>query len=65
KGTSTVALSSEQTKILRMVLDEEKSLFFTGAAGTGKSLLLQAIINGLRKKYKKDPDAIAITASTG
>ncbi|EEB92484.1 hypothetical protein MPER_08997, partial [Moniliophthora perniciosa FA553] len=48
-----------------MVVDEEKSLFFTGAAGTGKSLLLRAIINALRKKYAKDKDAVSVTASTG
>ncbi|KAI3609614.1 mitochondrial dna helicase [Moniliophthora roreri] len=60
-----VALNPQQTRVLRMVVDEEKSLFFTGAAGTGKSLLLRAIINALRKKYAKDKDAVSVTASTG
>ena len=33
--------------------------------GTGKSLLLRAIINALRRKYSKKPEAVAVTASTG
>ncbi len=35
------------------------------STGTGKSLLLRAIITALRRKYSKTNDAIAITASTG
>lgn len=35
------------------------------SVGTGKSLLLRAIITGLRKKYAKHPEAVAVTASTG
>jgi hypothetical protein len=34
-------------------------------AGTGKSLLLRAIIAALRKKYAGKPDAVSVTASTG
>lgn len=33
--------------------------------GTGKSLLLRAIIEALRKKFTKNPDFLAVTASTG
>lgn len=33
--------------------------------GTGKSVLLREIIQGLRHKYRAFPDAVAITASTG
>lgn len=33
--------------------------------GTGKSLLLKAIIDGLRRKYANNPEAVAVTASTG
>ncbi|GAW06344.1 ATP-dependent DNA helicase PIF1 [Lentinula edodes] len=62
---SHVSLSPEQTRVLRMVIDGGKNVFFTGAAGTGKSLLLRAIIRGLRNKYSKTKDAISITASTG
>jgi ATP-dependent DNA helicase PIF1 len=34
-------------------------------AGTGKSLLLRAIIAALRKKHAGKPDAVSVTASTG
>lgn len=33
--------------------------------GTGKSLLLRAIISALRRKYSNRPDYVAVTASTG
>ena len=33
--------------------------------GTGKSLLLKAIITALRKKYAKKPEVVSVTASTG
>ncbi|KAI5995494.1 hypothetical protein EDD15DRAFT_2164979 [Pisolithus albus] len=61
---SKIVLSEEQTHILQLV-EEGKSLFYTGSAGTGKSVLLREIIKSLRKRYYKSPDAIAITASTG
>lgn len=58
-------LSEEQKTVMKAVLEEGKSVFFTGSAGTGKSVLMRAIIGQLRNKYRKDPDRIAITASTG
>lgn len=58
-------LSDEQKAILNMVLHDKKSIFFTGSAGTGKSLLLRAIISALREKYAKTPDHLAVCASTG
>ncbi|KDQ61420.1 hypothetical protein JAAARDRAFT_54792 [Jaapia argillacea MUCL 33604] len=59
-----VFLSKEQTHILGLVNDG-MSLFYTGSAGTGKSVLLREIIKTLKKKFIKIPDAVAITASTG
>lgn len=61
----TPTLSDEQTAILNMVVREEKSIFFTGSAGTGKSLLLRAIIAALRQKYTYEPSHLAVCASTG
>ncbi|KAH9931540.1 PIF1-like helicase-domain-containing protein [Fomitopsis serialis] len=61
----SVALNDEQRKVLRMVVDEGKNVFFTGAAGTGKSLLLRAIISALRRKHAKKPEVVSVTASTG
>ncbi len=60
-----VFLSEEQKGILTAVVDERKSIFFTGSAGTGKSVLMRSIINKLRNKYIKEPDRLAVTASTG
>jgi hypothetical protein len=33
--------------------------------GTGKSLLLRAIIMALKKKHAHNPDVVSVTASTG
>lgn len=58
-------LSDEQRAVVKAVMDEGKSVFFTGSAGTGKSVLMRAIIAQLRHKYRQEPDRVAITASTG
>lgn len=50
--------------MLDLVLKGE-SIFFTGSAGTGKSVLLRHIISALKRSYASRPDAVAITASTG
>ncbi|ORX60332.1 hypothetical protein DM01DRAFT_1157900 [Hesseltinella vesiculosa] len=56
-------LSNEQQRVLNMVLNDQQSIFFTGSAGTGKSVLMRALIEALMDKY--GPDAVAVTASTG
>ncbi|KAJ1032924.1 hypothetical protein NDA16_000203 [Ustilago loliicola] len=65
KGVNKIFLSQEQRKVLQMVVDEGKNVFFTGSAGTGKSVLLREIIKDLRRKHTKRPDSVAVTASTG
>lgn len=83
KEVNLVTLNEEQRRVLRMVVEEGKNVFFTGSAGafdlchrrlnadcihiegTGKSLLLRAIITALRKKHAGHPDAVSVTASTG
>lgn len=60
-----IYLSEEQRKILTLVTKQKKSVFFTGSAGTGKSVLMREIIKTLRTIHKTQPDRIAITASTG
>ncbi|KIL69309.1 hypothetical protein M378DRAFT_70044 [Amanita muscaria Koide BX008] len=62
---ASVFLSQEQSQIKSLAVNDGKSLFYTGSAGTGKSVLLREIIKDLRKRYLKSPDAVAITASTG
>ena len=58
-------LSNEQKQILDLVKDRAESVFFTGSAGTGKSVLLREIIAQVRRKFAKEVDRVAVTASTG
>ncbi|KAJ7289129.1 hypothetical protein C8J57DRAFT_1013701, partial [Mycena rebaudengoi] len=64
KKVPAVFLSQEQTQILKLVGDGN-NVFYTGSAGTGKSVLLREIIKTLRKTHSKASDAVAITTSTG
>ncbi|QRV89235.1 ATP-dependent DNA helicase PIF1 [Ceratobasidium sp. AG-Ba] len=59
-GSDEIKLSAEQNHVLEMVLDGE-NVFFTGSAGTGKSVLLREIIRQLQNEGKN----VAVTASTG
>lgn len=52
-------LTHEQAKIVRAVANKQ-SVFFTGAAGTGKTHTLTRCINVLKHLYKRDE--IAVTA---
>ncbi|KAF4950319.1 hypothetical protein FSARC_13237 [Fusarium sarcochroum] len=65
KGNFAISLSEEQRHVLDLVVNKSQSVFFTGAAGTGKSVLMRAIITELKKKHAKDPERVAVTASTG
>lgn len=62
KTGTAICLSEEQIKILELI-KKGKSVFFTGSAGTGKSVLLRSVIKSLKQKYGSDK--VAITASTG
>lgn len=53
-----IKLNEEQNEVLQACLSG-KNIFFTGSAGTGKSLLLKKIISTL------PPDGTVATASTG
>ncbi|KLO19972.1 hypothetical protein SCHPADRAFT_808166, partial [Schizopora paradoxa] len=54
-----IILSREQRSVLERV-NAGRSVFFTGSAGTGKSVLLREIISVLRSRMK-----VGVTASTG
>lgn len=56
-------LSPEQQAVLARVMNGE-SIFFTGSAGVGKSVLTRAIILQLEQKYPY-PNQVAVTATTG
>lgn len=62
----TIALSGEQRYVIDLVVEKGQSVFFTGPAGTGKSVLMRAIINELKHKYGGyASEKVAVTASTG
>ncbi|KAI4306041.1 hypothetical protein L6164_029354 [Bauhinia variegata] len=54
---------TDEQKSVFSAIAEGKSVFITGSAGTGKTLLLQGVIKELRKMYK--PSKVSVTASTG
>ncbi|KAF9168742.1 hypothetical protein DFQ26_000009 [Actinomortierella ambigua] len=56
-------LSAEQQFLIRQVIEKKKSVFFTGSAGTGKSVLLRHLIEELKMHYLSGN--VAVTASTG
>ncbi|GES91983.1 pif1 helicase Pfh1 [Rhizophagus clarus] len=57
-----IKLSKEQKVIRSLIIKTNKNVFYTGAAGTGKSVLLHSIIKGLKAKYK---NSVSVTATTG
>jgi hypothetical protein len=61
--TPVIPLSPEQQAILERVVAGE-SIFFTGSAGVGKSVVTRAIIKRLEAKYPVR-NQIGITATTG
>lgn len=65
ESIARVFLSDEQKEVLKLVVEQKKSVFFTGSAGTGKSVLLRETIKVLRDTYRREPDRVAVTASTG
>ena len=62
---AAIRLSNEQQNVLDLVVKKKRSVFFTGPAGTGKSVLMRSIIDDLRRMYAREPDRVAVTASTG
>lgn len=65
KKAAAIVLSNEQRHVKSLVVDKGQSVFFTGPAGTGKSVLMRAIIQELKRKHARDPERVAVTASTG
>ncbi|EZF78843.1 hypothetical protein H105_00178 [Trichophyton soudanense CBS 452.61] len=61
----SIFFSEEQNQVIETIVKKGKSVFYTGSAGTGKSVLMREIIRQLRLKYSRDSDAVAVTASTG
>lgn len=57
-----ILLSKEQEDVMALA-EKGFNIFYSGSAGTGKSVLLREIIKLLKKNYGHD--AVAVTASTG
>ncbi|EMG45970.1 RRM3 ATP-dependent DNA helicase RRM3 [Candida maltosa Xu316] len=57
-----IELSEEQQRVVDLIINEKKSILFTGSAGTGKSVVLRAIVEKCEEIYRGD---FGITASTG
>lgn len=60
----TPKLNAEQKRVADLVL-AGKNVFFSGSAGTGKSLLLTYIVALLRQRGAEEGRGVAVTASTG
>lgn len=56
-------LSDEQSKVIDIVVNGKKNVFYTGAAGTGKSIVLGELVRRLQSRYGES--SVAVTASTG
>lgn len=62
-SVANAMLTDEQKDVMQMIVDRGENVFFTGAAGTGKSHLLRQIVASLRRgRYESE---VAITATTG
>lgn len=62
KTVKPMLLSREQEYVRQLAI-RGRSMFFTGSAGTGKSVLLRQIIKDLKRIH--GPGTVAVTASTG
>lgn len=62
---SDIVLNKGQQKIFDIVVKERKSVFFTGPAGSGKTALLNNMIDALKNKPYITDENIYVTASTG
>lgn len=63
KEQEIIRLTKEQEAVMEMVLRKRLNIFYTGCAGTGKSVILKTLISKLGGLYGKE--AIAVTGSTG
>ncbi|SCV02632.1 LAMI_0H01354g1_1 [Lachancea mirantina] len=62
KQVQGLVLSEEQESVIELA-KQGLNIFYTGSAGTGKSVLLRVLIKTLRRMYGHG--SVAVTASTG
>ncbi|CDO92244.1 unnamed protein product [Kluyveromyces dobzhanskii CBS 2104] len=63
KKVRAITLSEEQEHVIELAR-RKMNIFYTGSAGTGKSVLLRELIKTLKSTYGTS-GAVAVTASTG
>lgn len=63
KRVRAITLSEEQEHVIELAR-RKMNIFYTGSAGTGKSVLLKELIKTLKSMYG-NTGAVAVTASTG
>jgi ATP-dependent DNA helicase PIF1 len=64
-GGSRITLSQQQQSVYDDAVYNGANIFITGCGGTGKSVLVKHIVQGLTDKYGGEKDRVAVTASTG
>lgn len=62
-SASAVALSDEQQRVIKSIVQDGLNVFYTGLAGTGKLVVLRELVARLRLKYYES--TVGVTASTG
>lgn len=62
RNTSDTILSEEQLEVIESVVKRRQNVFYTGSAGTGKSVVLRQLVQELRAKYREN---VGVTAPTG
>lgn len=62
-SSPSVSLSEEQRAIIDFVVSKGENVFFTGSAGTGKSVVLRQLVHELRRRHGLFN--VGVTASTG
>lgn len=58
-----IVLTKEQEHVIDLIVNKKQNVFYTGSAGTGKSVILSNILEQLKRLYGSE--SVAITASTG
>lgn len=61
--TSLLDLTEEQKKVIKYIVHDGMNIFYTGSAGTGKSVVLRELVHSLHLKY--GASRVGVTASTG
>lgn len=68
---SSLAFNKEQQYVIDLVVNKGESIFLTGAAGTGKTVLLRELIerlkrvHGVKNNISRHENRVVVTATTG